>query len=123
VGPPLPLLRKGCRWRWGFELQTAFEALRAKFAASIELLHPHADMPYCIYTDACRYGISAILMQLEANGQAHIVSAASRVLTAAECIFSVCELKLLAVVYALQKFRLHIFGQHVIVYSDNKALS
>jgi hypothetical protein len=123
VGPLLPLLRKGCRWRWGCELQTAFEALRAKFAASIELIHPDADMPYSIYTDACRYGISAILMQRDANGQAHIVSTASRVLTAAECKFSVCELELLAVVYALQKFRLYIFGQHVIVYSDNKALS
>jgi hypothetical protein len=123
VGPLLPLMKKGCRWAWTAELQSAFETLRANFASSIQLIHPDGDLPYCIYTDACSYGISAILMQQHSNGEKCIVSTASRVLTAAESKFSVCEQELLAVVYALQKFRLYIFGQHVTVYSDNKALS
>jgi hypothetical protein len=63
VGPQLPLTKKGCRWAWTAELQSAFETLRAKFAGSIQLVHPDKDLPYCIYTDACSYGISANLTQ------------------------------------------------------------
>jgi hypothetical protein len=56
-------MKKGNRWSWTTEMQSGFETLRAQFASSIELIHPDADLPYCIYTVACRYGISGILMQ------------------------------------------------------------
>jgi hypothetical protein len=57
VGPLLPLMKRGTRWTWTDEMQSDFETLRAQFARSIELIHPDVDLPYLIYTDACRYGI------------------------------------------------------------------
>jgi hypothetical protein len=51
------------------------------------------------------------------------VSTASRVLTEVEKRYSTCEQELLAVVYALQKFRIYIIGHPVTVYLDNKALT
>jgi hypothetical protein len=34
TAPLLPLLNKGRRWKWAFDMETAFEMLRAKFANS-----------------------------------------------------------------------------------------
>jgi hypothetical protein len=123
VAPLLPLMKKGTRWRWTADNQVAFETLRAQFAKSIHLIHPSDDLPYEIYTDASKFGISCILTQTNEGGERHIVSTASRVLTSTEQRYSTCEQELLAVVYALQKFRIYVFGHQITVYSDNKALS
>lgn len=123
VGALLPLLKKGSKWKWTTEMQCAFEELRARFAHTIHLVHPNNDLPYAVYTDACKFGISAVLMQTDEAGVTNIVSTASRVLSSAEMRFTTCEQELLAVVYALRKFRLYVFGQRVTLFSDNKALS
>jgi hypothetical protein len=123
TAPLLPLLKKCMRWKWTVEMQTAFETLRAKFADSIHLVHPDDNLPYSIFTDASKFGISSILSQTDDTGETHVVSTASRVLTLAEQRYSTCEQELLAIVYALQKFRIYVFGHKVTIYSDNKALT
>jgi hypothetical protein len=84
VGPLLPLLKKGVAWSWTEEMQAAFETLRAQFAHSIQLIHPDENLPYCVYTDACQYGISGILIQRNSEGKPYIVSTTSRVLSITE---------------------------------------
>jgi len=49
-------------------------------------------------------------MQTDENGETYIVSTASRALTATELKSSTCEQELLATVYALNKFRIYVFG-------------
>jgi len=51
------------------------------------------------------------------------VSTASRVLTLAEQRYSTCEQELLAIVYALRKFRIYVFRRKIMLYTDNKSLS
>jgi transposase InsO family protein len=123
VAPLLPLLKQGTKWKWTAAEQAAFEDLRECFASTIHLVHPNQDLPYAIYTDASKYGISSVLSQKNESGENHIVSTASRVLTPTEQKYSTCEQELLAVVYALQKFRMYVFGHQITVFSDNKALS
>ena len=41
VEPLHILLRKGYKWKWTDVLQQAFETHRAKFAHSIQLIHPN----------------------------------------------------------------------------------
>jgi hypothetical protein len=67
--------------------------------------------------------MGAVLLQLSDNGNVNIVSTASRVLTAAEQRYTTCELELLAIVYALSKFRIYIYGSKVILNTDNRALT
>jgi ribonuclease HI len=67
--------------------------------------------------------IGAILMQQDQDGKISIVSTASRVLTQTEQRYTTCEMELLAVVYALNKFRIYIYGSKVILNTDNKGLS
>jgi hypothetical protein len=123
VAPLLSLLKKGTKWTWTPEKEQAFRVLRNQFANSIQLAHPREDLPFEIYTDASKVGISAILSQKNETEEIAIISTASRVLTEVERRYSVCEQELLAVVYAIKKFRIYIACHPVTIYSDNKALS
>jgi hypothetical protein len=123
VAPLLPLLKKGSKWSWNQETEQAFQRLKNRFATSIQLAHPREDLPYEIHTDASKVGISAILSQKEEAGEVSVISTASRVLTEIERRYSVCEQELLAVVYAIKKFRIYVVGHFITVHSDNKALS
>jgi hypothetical protein len=117
------MLKKGVKWKWTAYLQKAFEELRAQFANSIHLIHPNDELPYSIYTDASKFAIAALLMQNDENGETYIVSTASRVLTTTEQKYSTCEQELLAIVYALNKFQIYVFGYKILLRTDNKALS
>lgn len=81
----------------------------------MQLAHEREDLPYEIHTDASKVGISAILSQRNESGEISLISAASRVLTEVERRYSVCEQELLAVVYAVKKFRIYIVCHPVTV--------
>jgi hypothetical protein len=123
IAPLLPLLKKGVKWKWTGDHEEAFVRLRRAFAASIHLSHPRNDLPYVVYTDASCYAISGILMQVDEEGRTSIISTASRVLLPPERRYTTCEQELLAVVYALQKFRLYVYGSKIKLHTDNKSLS
>jgi hypothetical protein len=123
VGTLSPTLEKWVKWKWTAQLQQSFEELRAQFANSIHLIHPKDELPYSIYTDASKLAIGALLMQTGQNGETYIFSTASRVLAATEQKYSTCEQELLAIVYALNKFRIYVVGHKILLRTDNKALS
>ena len=104
-------------------MQSAFETLREIFAHSIDLIHPDDDLPYIIHTDTSGKAVAAVLMQTKEDGEIRIVSTAPPVLTLAEKRYSTCEQELLAIVYALQKFRIYVFGHKIMLYTDKKSLS
>jgi hypothetical protein len=115
AAPFSPLLKKGVKWKWTTQLQRAIEELRSQFAHSIHLVHPNDELPYRMYSDASKFAVGALLMQTDENGETHTVSTASRVLTATEQRYSTCEQELLAIVYALSKFRLYVFGHKILI--------
>jgi hypothetical protein len=123
VEPLFALLRKGNKWQWTDALQQAFETLRAKFAHSIQLIHPDEQKGWIINSDASGRAIGAVLLQDKDDGGFNIVSTASRVLNQIEQRYTTCEKELLAIVYALQRFRIYIYGRKVTLFTDNKALS
>ena len=119
VEPLLILLRKGNKWRWTDALQQAFETLKAKLAHSIQLIHPDEQSGWIINSDASGHAIGAVLLQEKDDGGFNIVSAASRVLNQTEQRYTTCEKELLAIVYALQRFRIYIYGRKVTLFTDN----
>jgi hypothetical protein len=123
VAPLLTLLKQGQKWRWTAELQQAFETMRSKFASSIHLVHPDPTLPYSIWTDASKRAVGAVLMKEIARGELHLVCTASRVLNQAEQRYGVAEQELVAIVYALEQFRVYNYGHEITLFTDNKALS
>jgi len=103
-------------------MQIAFETLREKFANTIHLIQPDERLPYIIHTDASSKAIGAVLMQKDSEGSVNIVSTASRVKHSAEKRYTTCEQELLTVVYALEKFRVYVYGNKIFVNTDNRAL-
>jgi hypothetical protein len=103
-------------------MQIAFETLREKFANTIHLIQPDERLPYIIHTDASSKAIGAILMQKDSEGNVNIVSTASRVMNPAEKRYTTYEQELLAVLYAVEKFRVHVYENKIFVKTDNRDL-
>ncbi|KAH9684891.1 hypothetical protein KPL70_013718 [Citrus sinensis] len=74
-----------------------------------------------IMCDASNYAVGAVLGQ-RVGRAAHVVYYASRTLDSAQCNYSITEKELLAIVFALEKFRSYLLGTKVIVFSDHAAL-
>ena len=55
------------------------------------------------------------------DGDTHIATTPSQALTQTQRRYSVAELRFLVIVYALDKFRIYIFGYEVYFRTDNKA--
>lgn len=103
-------------------MQRAFEEMGEKFAHSIYLVQPDNTQDYIINTDASVKAIGAVLMQKDKDGRINIVSTAWRILTPAKQRYTTCELELMAIVYALRKFRVYIYGHKVTLNTDHKSL-
>ena len=71
--------------------------------------------------DASDYALGAVLGQRK-NKQSHAIYYASRTLNDAQLNYSTTEKELLAVVFALDKFRSYLIGTKVIVFTDHAAL-
>jgi hypothetical protein len=110
----LVLLRKGNKWSWSSTLQNPFETLRAKFADSIHLVHPYEKKGILSTLTPverpsaecyCRRGMADITTQCPQNHG-----------SAAEQRYSTCDQELLAIVYALDRFKIYIYGQKITLY-------
>jgi hypothetical protein len=105
------------------ELQSAFVKLKERLANGIHLVQPDECLPYIINPDASGRAIGGVLMQTNREGETHVVSTASRVLTETERRYAVTEQELLTIVFSLDKFRNYIFGYEIYLRTNNKALS
>jgi hypothetical protein len=104
-------------------MQEAFLTLRDKFANTIQLVHPDENLPYIINADANAKAIDAVLLQQDQEGNTNIVSTASRVLTPTEQRYTTCEQELLGIIFAVEQFRIYIYGHKIILYTGNKSLT
>jgi len=59
-------------------------------------------------------------LKQDQDGNTNIVSTASRVLTPTEQRFTARERELFGIIFALEKFRIYIYGHKIILYMDNK---
>ena len=71
--------------------------------------------------DASDYAMGAVLGQTK-DKKHHAITYASKTLTGAQFNYATTEKELLAVVFAIDKFRSYLVGTMVIVYTDHAAL-
>jgi hypothetical protein len=71
--------------------------------------------------DASDYAVGAVLGQCK-NKQHYAISYASKTLTGAQLNYATTEKELLAVVFAMDKFRSYLVGAKVTVYTDHAAM-
>ena len=71
--------------------------------------------------DASDYAVGAVLGQTK-DKKHHAIVYASKTLTGAQLNYATIEKELLAVIFAIDKFRSYLVGTKVIVYTDHAAL-
>ncbi|CAN6700811.1 unnamed protein product [Malus baccata var. baccata] len=79
------------------------------------------SLPFELMCDASDYALGAVLGQRK-DKRPHVIYYASRTLNDAQLNYSTTEKELLAVVFALDKFRSYLIGTKVIVFTDHAAL-
>ncbi|KAK1440276.1 hypothetical protein QVD17_06101 [Tagetes erecta] len=99
----------------------AFEVLKQHLSTAPILQSPDWSLPFEIMCDASDHAIGAVLGQ-RVNKKPVAIYYASKTLSDAQLNYTTTEKELLAVVYALDKFRSYIWGSKVIIYSDHSAV-
>ncbi|CAJ2647238.1 unnamed protein product [Trifolium pratense] len=100
---------------------TAFNCLKTKLVTAPVIVAPQWDLPFELMCDASDYAVGAVLGQHH-NKLFHVIYYSSKVLNENQINYTTTEKELLAVVFALEKFRSYLIGSKVIVFTDHSAL-
>ncbi|CAH9078514.1 unnamed protein product [Cuscuta europaea] len=82
---------------------------------------PDWSLPFEIMCDASDYAVGAVLGQ-KVRRASHVIYYASTTLNDAQRNYATTKKEMLAVVYALEKFRSYLLGTNVIIYTDHASL-
>ena len=82
---------------------------------------PDWTLPFELMCDASDFAVGAVLGQ-RSDKKPHVIYYASRTLNGAQLNYSTTEKELLAVVYALDKFRAYLVGSPIVCFTDHAAL-
>ncbi|KAF7836177.1 Retrovirus-related Pol polyprotein from transposon 17.6 [Senna tora] len=104
-------------FKWGERAQAAFEELKKPMTTVPVLAMPDFSQPFELETDASGTGIGAVLMQNKRP-----IAYYSHVLSNRARHSSVYERELMAIVFAVKKWRHYLLGHRFVIKTDQKAL-
>ncbi|CAN6552399.1 unnamed protein product [Malus baccata var. baccata] len=107
--PLCRLLHKDVPFQFDEECESAFKQLKEKLTSAPITVPPDWSLPFELMCDASDYALGAVLGQRK-DKQLHVIYFASRTLNDAQLNYSTTEKELLAVVFALDKFRSYLIG-------------
>lgn len=119
--PLYMLLRKGVKYLWTAECQSAFESSKKLLLSNIILEPYHSKKPLILAVDASPYGVGAVLSH-RVDGVEKPIAFASATLTVAQQNYAQVHKEALAVMFGVDKFHKYIFGYHFKLVTDNSAV-
>uniref|UniRef100_A0A2N9GLJ5 RNA-directed DNA polymerase n=1 Tax=Fagus sylvatica TaxID=28930 RepID=A0A2N9GLJ5_FAGSY len=119
--PLCSLLLKDAPFIWTEACQEAFAKLIDKLTSAPIMRSPDWSLPFELMCDASDYAIGAVLGQRKDN-KPYVIYYASRTLNCAQMNYTTTEKELLAIVFALDKFRAYLIGSPIVVFTDHAAL-
>jgi hypothetical protein len=121
--PLYDLLKLNTKFLWSDACQEAFESLRFALTGDDIMVYPDFTKKFYLATDASDISIGATLQQYDDNGNLRPISFAGRSLKPAEKNYTVTHKELLAVVWAVEYFRVYLESDHFIIHTDHAALT
>nr|XP_027060695.1 uncharacterized protein LOC113687232 [Coffea arabica] len=122
IGAPLfKLLQKEVAFDFTDECKMAFDKLKESLTSPLVIQPLNWSLPIEIMCDASDYAVGAVLKQ-RIGRAAHVIYYASKALNGSQLNYSMMEKELLAIIFALEKFRSYLLGTKVIVFSYHAAL-
>uniref|UniRef100_A0A2N9EZX6 RNA-directed DNA polymerase n=1 Tax=Fagus sylvatica TaxID=28930 RepID=A0A2N9EZX6_FAGSY len=119
--PLCKLLLKDTPFDWTEACQEAFTKLIGKLTSAPIMQAPDWSLPFELMCDASDYAIGAVLGQRK-DKKPHVIYYASRTLNSAQMNYTTTEKELLAIVFALDKFRSYLIGSPIVCFTDHAAL-
>ena len=119
--PLYKLLEKDAKFEWNAERQQRFEKLKAFLTTAPIVRAPNWQLPFEVMCDASDLAVGAVLGQ-RVGGKPYVVYYTSKTLNEAQRNYTTTEKELLAVVFALDKFRAYLIGQDIVIFIDHSAL-
>ena len=121
--PLTEMTKETVKFAWGEPQQDAFDKLKNRLSTAPILKAPDFSRCWYIITDACDIGVASWLGQ-RYDGKIHPVAYFSRQLRPAEASLKrdAMELETLAILESLKKYRPLVWGQKIVIMSDNNAL-
>nr|GEU70683.1 putative reverse transcriptase domain-containing protein [Tanacetum cinerariifolium] len=113
--PLTKLTQKNKKFEWETEAEEAFQTLEQKLCCALILALPEGSKDFVVYCDASLRGFRAVLMQRE-----KVIAYASRQLGTHEENYTIHDLELGAVVFALRLWRHYLYRMKCVVYTDHK---
>ena len=115
------LLEKDAKFEWDAKCQEKFEELKAYLTIVPIVRAPNWHLPFEVMCDASDLAVGAVLGQ-RVEGKPYLVYYVSKTLNKAQRNYTTTEKELLAVVYALDKFRSYLIGSDIVIFTDHSAL-
>ncbi|CAN6542439.1 unnamed protein product [Malus baccata var. baccata] len=119
--PICRLLQKDVMFDFNEECTASFNQIKELLTTTLIIVPPDWSLPFELMCDASNYTLGAVLGQRK-DKRLHVIYYASQTLNDAQLNYSTMEKELLAVVFALDKFRSYLIGTKVIVFTDHAAL-
>jgi len=119
--PLTRLLAKDAPFIFDNECYESFQPLKQALILAPIIQPPDWTLPFEIMCDASNFAVGVVLDQTK-DKKHYAISYASKTLTGPQLNYATTEKELLAVVFAVDKFRSYLVGVKVIIYSDHAAL-
>jgi hypothetical protein len=116
------LLKKDIKFQWNDECQQSLDILKEKMVTTPILVFPDWSKEFHVHVDASSIALGAVLTQPGEGDIDHPIAFASRKLSESEHNYNTTKREGLAMVYALQKFRHYLLGQHFKMFTDHSTL-
>ncbi|KAF1321780.1 reverse transcriptase, partial [Globisporangium splendens] len=123
IRPLSSLLKKDVDWKWSDECQDAFVRVKSSLMEAPVLAIADHERPFYVVCDASDFAIGCALIQRDDADRERVICYQSRQLKPAERNYPVHDKELLAMKYALTKFRVYLLGsKRFTVYTDHASL-
>ena len=116
------LCEKGSTFDWSSECEESFQSLKQALTSAPILAYPVLGQQFILDTDASDHSVGAVLSQVQ-DDRERVIAYMSKAMNIHERSYCVTRKELLAVIIAIRNFHTYLYGQNVLLRTDNAAVS